>query len=82
MSILFAAFLGYNPVQHLVGPKVLNSLPDHQAAVLTGREFFPNLISGPFASGLHIAFAFAIGACLVAAIASWSRGSRYVSDDV
>jgi len=82
VSILFAAFLGYNPIQHLVGAKVLDSLPDHQAAVLTGREFFPNLISGPFSSGLHIAFSFAIGACLVAAVASWSRGSKYVSDDI
>ena len=81
VSILFAAFLGYNPVQHLVGQHVLNSLPHAQAVQLTGREFFPHLISGPFQSGLHIAFAFAIGACLVAAIASWSRGTRYVHED-
>jgi hypothetical protein len=81
VSILFAAFLGYNPVQHLVGQHVLDNLPHGQAAILTGREFFPNLISGPFDSGLHIAFAFAIGACLVAAVASWSRGSKYVAED-
>ncbi|HEY3681522.1 MAG TPA: MFS transporter [Streptosporangiaceae bacterium] len=81
VSILFAAFLGYNPVQHLVGQHVLHNLPHGQAAILTGREFFPNLISGPFDSGLHIAFAFAIGACLVAAVASWSRGSKYVAED-
>ena len=81
VSILFAAFLGYNPIQHLVGTQVLDSLPHQQAAELTGREFFPNLISGPFSSGLHIAFSFAICACLIAAIASWSRGSKYVADD-
>jgi MFS family permease len=78
VSILFAAFLGYNPIQHLLGGSVLAHLPAHTQAVLTGRSFFPQLISNPFRSGLHEAFAFAIGACLVAAVASWSRGVRYV----
>jgi MFS family permease len=78
VSILFAAFLGYNPIQHLLGNSVLIHLPAHTQAVLAGRSFFPQLISDPFRSGLHEAFAFAIIACLVAAIASWSRGERYV----
>jgi MFS family permease len=77
VSTLFAAFLGYSPVQHLVGTSVLARLPAHQAAVLTGRGFFPALISAPFASGLHAAFDFAIGACLVAAGMSWLRGGKY-----
>ncbi len=77
VSTLFAAFLGYSPVSHLVGPAVLARLPAHQAAVLTGRRFFPALISGPFAAGLHTAFDFAIGACLAAAGASWLRGGKY-----
>jgi MFS family permease len=78
VSILFAAFLGYNPIQHLLGGSVLAHLPAHTQAVLTGRSFFPHLISAPFRSGLHEAFAFAIIACVVAAVASWSRGDRYV----
>ena len=45
----------------------------------TGRSYFPSLISGPFRSGLHVAFAFSIAACLIAAAASWSRGGRYVA---
>jgi MFS family permease len=77
VSTLFSAFLGYSPVQHLVGPAVLARLPAHQVAVLTGRSFFPSLISGPFASGLHTAFDFAIGACLAAAGMSWLRGGKY-----
>jgi hypothetical protein len=77
VSTLFAAFLGYSPVQHLVGPAVLARLPAHQAATLTGRGFFPSLISGPFASGLHEAFDFAIAACLAAAAMSWLRGGKY-----
>jgi hypothetical protein len=82
VSILFAAFLGYNPIQHLLGGSVLAHLPAHTQAVLAGRTFFPQLISDPFRSGLHEAFAFAIVACVVAAIASWSRGERYVDSGV
>jgi MFS family permease len=79
VSILFASFLGYNPVQHLLGPNVLAALPAASVHLLTGRSYFPSLISGPFRSGLHVAFAFSIAACLIAAAASWSRGGRYVA---
>jgi MFS family permease len=77
VSVLFAAFLGYNPIQHLAGAHVLGSLSAHAHAIVTGRAFFPQLISGPFRSGLHAAFAFAIVACLVAAVASLFRGGVY-----
>lgn len=81
VSVLFAALLGYNPVQSLLGPAVLSHLPAGNAAYLTGRGFFPQLISGPFAHGLAIAFGFAIAACLIAALASALRGGKYVHDD-
>ncbi len=74
VSTLFAAFLGYNPMQHLLGPAVLSQVTHAQAATLTGRGFFPGLIAKPFTSGLHAAFDFAIVTCLVAAAASWTRG--------
>jgi MFS family permease len=77
ISVLFAAFLGYNPIQHLVGASALASLPAHTQAVLSGSSFFPHLISAPFRDGLHTAFTFAIIACLVAAAASLLRGGRY-----
>ncbi|HEY2507349.1 MAG TPA: MFS transporter [Streptosporangiaceae bacterium] len=77
VSIMFAALLGYNPVQTLLGP-VLKQLPAHNAAYLTGHSFFPNLISAPFEHGLAVAFSFAIIACLVAGMASLLRGKRYV----
>ena len=77
VSTLFAAFLGYSPVEHLVGAPVLAHLSRHQVAVLNGRRFFPSIISKPFANGLHAAFDFSIGACLVAAGASWLRGGKY-----
>ncbi|MDE3204859.1 MAG: MFS transporter [Acidobacteriota bacterium] len=82
VSVLFAAFLGYNPIQHLVPAAALNALPRPDYTVLTGRSFFSQLISGPFRSGLHEAFLFAIVASLVAAVASWSRGARYVDDEM
>ena len=77
VSILFAAFLGYNPIEHLLGPHALAALSAHNRATLTGTSFFPHLISAPFRSGLHEAFAFAILACLIAAGASLMRGGRY-----
>jgi EmrB/QacA subfamily drug resistance transporter len=69
VAVLFAAFLGYNPIQQLLGGQ-LSSLPPDQAQFLTGRSFFPNLISGPFQSGLAVAFGFAIVVCLIGAVAS------------
>jgi MFS family permease len=77
VSVLFAAFLGYNPVEHLLGTHVLASLSASSRATLTGRSFFPHLISAPFSTGLHEAFAFAILACLIAAGASLMRGGKY-----
>jgi MFS family permease len=74
---LFAAFLGYNPMQQLLG-RALVHLPHATAAYITGRSFFPTLISAPFKSGLARAFDFALGASLIAAAASWLRGGKYI----
>jgi EmrB/QacA subfamily drug resistance transporter len=81
ISVLFAAFLGYNPIQHLVGAHVLSALPAYAQATLTGRSFFPDLIAPAFRSGLRAAFGFAIGACLIAALASSMRGGKYQHGD-
>ena len=82
---LFAAFLGYNPMEKLLdakpaggGPSTLQQLPKAKAANLTGKTFFPKLISKPFKHGLVIAFSASMLLCLVAAWASWLRGSKYV----
>ena len=79
VGLLFASFLGLNPIGQLLGPS-LHHLPAANATYLTGRSFFPSLIAGPFASGLDEAFDFASVACLIAAGASWMRGGRYVHD--
>ncbi|HWG72724.1 MAG TPA: MFS transporter [Acidimicrobiales bacterium] len=76
---LFSAFLGFNPIHQLLAPTgVLQHVTHQQAAFLTGRSFFPRLISQPFATGLHLAFDFAAVASFVAAVASHMRGGRYV----
>ncbi len=78
VATLFAAFLGYNPVQTLLGPHVLHRLSPADAHTLTGRGFFPHLISSPFHTALVYAFVFAIAACVVASLASLLRGGKYV----
>jgi hypothetical protein len=80
VSVMFAALLGYNPIQTLLG-SAISRLPASHAAYLTGRSFFPALISPSFSNGLSIAFDFAIAACLVAAVASLLRGRRYVHEE-
>jgi len=82
VSVLFAAFLGYNPIKQLLGTQVLGGISPSNQAALTGKSFFPHLISAPFHSGLQEAFIFATLACVVAAVASWSRGKRYVDTEL
>jgi MFS family permease len=77
---LFASFLGFNPIASLLGPVLTHLSPAHQA-YLTGRAFFPHLISGPFLNGLHEAFDFAFAACALAAVFSWLRGGKYVHQE-
>jgi EmrB/QacA subfamily drug resistance transporter len=73
IGVLFSAFLGYNPMQELLGPALSHLSPAHIAYV-TGREFFPNLITEPFHDGLGVAFGFAIAASVIAAVASALTG--------
>jgi hypothetical protein len=77
VATLFASFLGYNPMATLLGPHVLHTMSAAQRSDVTGRQFFPHLISSPFHTALVYAFAFAIAACAVAAAASLMRGGKY-----
>ncbi|MHB1543697.1 MAG: MFS transporter [Gammaproteobacteria bacterium] len=75
VSVLFAAFLGYNPVKTLLS-STIKTLPAAQASTLVGPGFFANLIAAPFLHGLSIIFTFSMIMCLTAALASWLRGGR------
>ena len=82
VASLFAAFLGYNPIRELLAPTgVLSHLPASHVALLTGKAFFPTLISEPFHHGLVLVFSMAMGLLVIAAIASAFRGGRYVHEE-
>jgi MFS family permease len=77
VSSLFAAVLGVNPLGHLLAANGgLAALPAAARQTLTGRQFFPSLISGPFQHGLIVVFAFATALSALAALASALRGTR------
>jgi MFS family permease len=79
VSSLFAAVLGVNPLQHLLAANgALSALSPAAQRTVTGKEFFPDLISGPFHQGLVVVFAVAAGLSALAALASLLRGGRYV----
>jgi MFS family permease len=82
VSSLFAAVLGVNPVQHLLAATgALARLPVASQLALTGRTFFPELISQPFHNGLVVVLSVSAALAAVAAVASLLRGGRYVPDD-
>jgi hypothetical protein len=66
----------------LMPSQALAMLPAHNRSVILGKDFFPNLISGPFMHGLRIAFTFSLILFLLAAVASWLRGGKYVHQEV
>jgi MFS family permease len=76
VSSLFASVLGVNPIQHLLGPGLLAQLPAASQAQLTGRTFFPSLLSGPFHQGLIVVFSVSAGLSVLAGLASLLRGKR------
>jgi MFS family permease len=77
---LFAAFLGYNPMQKLLGSAHAAGVSSAQFHQITGKTFFPHLIANPFMHGLRIAFVASLLMCLIAGAASWLRGARYVDE--
>ena len=81
VASLFAAFLGYNPMGQLIPPAALHALTAAQQATITGKEFFPSLLAGPFMVGIKIAFTISVVLYVLAAIASWLGGSTEREED-
>jgi MFS family permease len=76
VSSLFAAFLGVNPIHHLLAVEgALGSLSESSRMVLTGKHFFPALIAAPFHDGLVVVFAVGAALAAIAGAASWQRGA-------
>jgi MFS family permease len=81
VSTMFAALLGYNPIGHLLAPtRTLAELPRRNVAVLTGTQFFPHLIAGPFHHGLIIVFSAAAVMSVLGAVISLLRGRQFYYD--
>jgi MFS family permease len=77
VATLFSAVLGANPLEHLLAPSgALAALPAANQQVITGSEFFPHLIAGPFQHGLAIVFIASAILAALAAFASLMRGPR------
>ncbi|BBZ79295.1 MFS transporter [Mycolicibacterium anyangense] len=77
---LFAAFLGYNPIAELLAPYHALNQPGVNVEVLTGKTFFPNLITEPFHAGLVVVFGAAALMMVIGAIASLFNPGRYAED--
>jgi MFS family permease len=76
VATLFSAVLGVNPLEHLLAPTgALATIPVANQQAITGREFFPHLISAPFEHGLAIVFIASAILAALAALASLMRGT-------
>ena len=77
---LFAAFLGYNPMQQLLPSAVLANLPAATRNLIMGKEFFPSLMAPAFMGSLRIILYGSAAISLVAAIASMLRGEKHIHE--
>lgn len=81
VATLFSSFLGYNPLEQLLGSQAHAGVTADQWHLLTGKGFFPSLLTSPFHHGLFIVFSIAALMALIAAVFSALRGNRYVHED-
>jgi len=84
-SALFSAFLGYNPMQTILGffpSSYVNSIISPSSLnILEGKTWFPTALAGTFMTALHTAFYVAAILFIVAAILSALRGKRYIYEE-
>jgi MFS family permease len=82
VGLMFAAFLGSNPIASLLNSAgVLHQLPASTVSALTDRTFLPHLLSGPFHSGLIVVFVLAAVLAVIGAVVSLFRGGVYIQDE-
>ena len=79
-AALFAAFLGYNPMQTLLPTAILPTLSAQTKTTVFANAFFPSILSKPFMDGVIIAFSISAGISLLAAVASILRGKKFVHE--
>ena len=77
---LFAAFLGYNPMNEMISrlPVLASAHLSTQAvSTITSTTWFPDAIAQSFMGALHLALYLNAGLAIVAAIASLMRGKSF-----
>jgi nitrate/nitrite transporter NarK len=80
---LFAAFLGYNPVNAILVtlPKaVVAAISPATMTTLTGTTWFPTTLANAFMPSLRISFCIGALLCIIAAVLSSLTGSRFVHE--
>ncbi|MFG2040622.1 MFS transporter [Dactylosporangium sp. NPDC048998] len=83
VGMMFAAFLGYNPLTALLSAAgVLHSLPAATVATLTARTYLPGVLAGPFHEGLVVVFVLAAGLSAAGAVVSLLRGGAYIHEEL
>jgi hypothetical protein len=78
---LFAAFLGYNPMETLLPPQVLSGVSQVARENLLSTQFFPSIISTPFMDSLRAVFYFSAVLAVLAAVCSFMRGRQFIYDE-
>ncbi|MCL2825953.1 MAG: MFS transporter [Eggerthellaceae bacterium] len=73
---LFATFLGFDPMQTLIGQQTLATFSSSTQAALLSTDFFPQTIAVAVMDSMHIAFYISAGLSIIAAIASFLTGNR------
>jgi MFS family permease len=80
VSLMFAAFLGSNPIASLLNAAGVH-LPAATVTTLTSKTFLPQLLTSPFHSGLAVVFTLATALALAGAVVSLFRGGIYIHDE-
>ena len=75
-GLLFATFLGYNPLGTLLPQAELAHLSSAASKTLVSTEYFPTLISPAFIDGTKLAFSLCALVCIVAAAASFYHSRK------
>ncbi len=80
---LFAAFLGYNPVQMILAglsPALLATVAPATIATITGVVWFPTTLAQAFMPSLALSFYIGAAISFIAALLCAMRGDKYVEE--
>jgi len=80
---LFAAFLGYNPVQMILAGlpvAAIAGIAPATIAILTGSTWFPTTLAGAFMPSLALTFYVGAALSVISAVLCAMRGERYVHE--